>query len=225
MKGLKFLFQSWKKMPFFFWFGIVISLAMAVLPFVFHKETSAEEYMFPKMFIFFPSIYLTEIGLICGCRDIAGNKLVRSFPIAKELYAKSVPAFVMILTLGISAITVTAYFIFLGIVGADAAQFADTLIIGAIVIAPELIALGFLANIPGGGFFGVYVVALPIVLIATVGNKTVMRTGFGVSVLTAALIFAAVVAASTVLMFVAARWRYKKSNIKINSMVMNYETK
>lgn len=225
MKGLKFLFQSWKKMPFFFWFGIVSSLAMAVLPFIFHNETSAEEYMFPKMFIFFPSIYLTEIGLICGCRDIAGNKLVRSFPIAKELYAKSVPMYIMILTLGVSVITVTAYFIFLGIIGADAAQFADTLMIGAIVIAPELIASGFFANIPGGGVLGIYVVALPIVLIATIGGDTVMHTGFGVPVLTAALIFAAAVAVSVVLMFVIARRRYQKSNIKINNMVMNYETK
>lgn len=225
MKGLKFLFDSWKKMPFFFWFGIVFSLAIAVLPFVFHGETSAEEYLFPKIFIFVPAFFMTEIGLICGCRDIAANKLVRSFPIAKELYTKSVPSFVTILTLGVSAITVTAYFIFLGIIGADAAQFADTLIVGAIVIAPELITSGFFANIPGGGALVVYVVTLPIVLIATVGNGTVMRTGFGVSVLTAVPIFAVSVAASVALMFVIARWRYQKSNIKINNMVMNYETK
>ena len=225
MKGLKFLFQSWRKMTFFFWFGIVFSLVMAVLPFIFHNETSAEEYMFPKIFIFVPAFFMAEIGLICGCRDIDANKLVRSFPIAKELYTKSVPVFVMILTLGVSAITMTAYFIFLGIVGADAAQFADTLIIGAIVTAPELIASGFLANVPGGGLLGVYVVVLPIVLIATIGGDTVMRTGFGVPVLTAVLIFAVSVAVSTVLMFVIARWRYQKSNIKINNMIMNYETK
>ena len=212
-------------MTVFFWFGIVISLAFAVLPFVFHEETSAEDYLFPKIFIFMPALFMVEMGLICGCRDIAANKLVRSFPIAKELYTKSVPVFVMILTLGVSAVTVTAYFIFLGITGAGAAQFADTLIIGALVITPELIVSGFLANIPGGGVLGVYVMALPIVLIATIGGNTVMRTGFGVSVLTAVLIFAVSVAVSAVLMFVIARWRYQKSNIKINNMVMNYETK
>ena len=212
-------------MTFFFWFGIVFSLGAAVLPFIFHNAPNAEEYMFPKIFIYFPSLFLTEIGLICGCRDIAANKLVRSFPIAKELYTKSVPLFVMILTVGVSVITVTAYFIFLGITGAEAAQFADTLIIGALVIAPELIASGFLANIPGGGVLGVYVVALPIVLIATIGGNTVMRTGFGVSLLTAILIFAAAVAVSVALMFVIAGRRYQKSNIKINNMIMNYETK
>lgn len=212
-------------MPVFLWIGIVFSLAIAVMPFIFHEETSAEQYLFPKMFIFFPAFFMTEVGLICGCRDIAANKLVRSFPIAKDLYTKSVPAFVMILTLGVSAVTVTAYFIFLGIIGVDAAQFADTLIIGAIVLAPELIVSGFFANIPGGGVLGVYVMALPIVLIATVGGDTVMRTGFGVSVLAAALIFAVSIAVSAVLMFVIARRRYQKSNIKINNMIMNYETK
>lgn len=224
MKGLKFIFDSWKKMPFFFWFGIVFSLAFAVLPFVFHNDTSAEEYMFPKMFIFFPAFFMTEMGLICGCRDIAANKLVRSFPIAKELYTKSVPALVLILTFGVSAVTVTAYFIFLGIIGADASQFADTLIIGAFIIAPELITSVLFSHIPGGGLFCVYAAAVPIVLIATIGGDTIMRKGFGVPVLSAAVIFAAVVAVSAVLMFVIAKWRYQKSNVKINT-VINYDTK
>lgn len=211
-------------MPFFFWFGIVFSLAFAVLPFVFHNDTSAEEYMFPKMFIFFPAFFMTEMGLICGCRDIAANKLVRSFPIAKELYTKSVPALVLILTFGVSAVTVTAYFIFLGIIGADASQFADTLIIGAFIIAPELITSVLFSHIPGGGLFCVYAAAVPIVLIATIGGDTIMRKGFGVPVLSAAVIFAAVVAVSAVLMFVIAKWRYQKSNVKINT-VINYDTK
>ena len=225
MKGLKFLFQSWRKMTAFFWIGIALSLVFAVLPFIFNEEFSTEDYLFSKMFVFFPSFFMTELGLICGCRDIAANKLVRSFPIAKDLYTRSVPEFVMILTLGVSAVTVTAYFIFLGIIGADAAQFADTLIIGAMVIAPELIMSGFFANIPGGGVLGVYVVALPFVLISTIGGNTVMRTGFGVSVLTAVLIFAVSVAVSTAVMFVAANWRYRKSNVKIYNAAMNYETK
>lgn len=224
MKGLRFLFDSWRKMPICFWFGIVISLAFAVLPFIFHNETEIDEYMFPKMFIFFPAFFMTEMGLICGCRDIAANKLVRSFPIAKELYTKSVPMFVMILTLGISAVVVTAYFIFLGIIGAGAEQFADTLIVGAFIIAPELIASVLFAHIPGGGVLCVYVAALPIVLISTIGGDTVMRTGFGVPLPAAVLISAAAIAASAVLMFVIARWRYMTSTVKINNMV-NYETK
>lgn len=225
MKGLKFLFDSWKKMPLCFWFGIALSLVMAALPFILHDETSAEEYMFPKMFIFFPAFFMTEMGLICGCRDIAANKLVRSFPIAKELYTKSVPTFIMILTIGVSAVTVTAYFIFLGIIGADASQFADTLLIGTFIIAPELIVSILFSNIPAGGVACVYVAAPPVVLISTIGGDTVMRTGFGVPLPAAVLISAAAVAASAVLMFIIARRRYLKSNVKINNIIMNYETK
>lgn len=225
MKGLKFLFGSWKKMPFFFWFGIVISVIFAVLPFFFHEETSAEEYMFPKMFIFFPALFITEMGVICGCRDIAANKLVRSFPIAKELYTRSVPTFILLLTLGVSAVTVTAYFIFLGIIGAEEKQFADTLLFGAMMIAPILVTSGFLTNIPGGGVFFVYIATLPIVLISTIGGDTVMRMGFGVPLPAAALIFAAAILVSAVLMFVIANRRYIKSNVKINNAVLNYETK
>lgn len=224
MKGLKFIFESWRKMPFFFWFGIIFSIAVAVIPFIFHNETAADEYMMPKIFIFFPAFFMTEIGLICGCRDIAANKLVRSFPIAKALYTKSVPIFVMILMLGVSAVCVAAYFIFLGIIGAEAAQFADTLLTGAMIIAPELIVSALLANIPGGGVFTVYVAALPIVLVATIGGNTVMRAGFGVPLPAAALISAAVIAVSAVLMFVISNRRYIKSNVKINTIV-NYDTK
>ncbi len=225
MKGLRFLFDSWKKMPFLFWFSITVSLASAVMPFIFRNEPSAEEYMFPKMFIFFPAFFMTEMGLICGCRDIAANKLVRSFPIAKELYTKSVPTFIMILTIGVSAVTVTAYFIFLGIIGADASQFADTLLIGTFIIAPELIVSILFSNIPAGGVACVYVAALPIVLISTIGGDTVMRMGFGVSLPIAAVIFAAAVIVSAALMFVIAKWRYIRSNVKINNAVINYETK
>ena len=225
MKGLRFLFDSWKKMPFLFWFSITVSLASAVMPFIFRNEPSAEEYMFPKMFIFFPTFFMTEMGLICGCRDIAANKLVRSFPIAKELYTKSVPIFIMLVTLGFSAVTVTAYFIFLGIIGADASQFADTLLIGTFIIAPELIVSILFSNIPAGGVACVYVAAPPVVRISTIGGDTVMRTGFGVPLPAAVLISAAAVAASAVLMFIIARRRYLKSNVKINNIIMNYETK
>lgn len=223
MKGLKFLFNSWRSMSFFFWFAAVFSLAFAVLPFFFHEAHGGEDYLFPKIFIFFPSFMMAEIGLICGCRDIAANKLVRSFPIAKELYTKSVPLYVLLLTLGISAIVMAAYFIFLGIIGAEECHFADTLLISALFIAPMLITSAFFASVPGGGLLCVYAAALPIVLIATVGDDTVMRDGFGYSFPAAALISAALIAAGAALMFLIVRRRFRTSNFR-SAPVMNYDT-
>lgn len=225
MKGLKFIIQSWRRMAVFFWIGVVFSLIFAVLPFFFHEEASSEDYLFPKVFIFFPSFFMMELGVICGCRDIAANRLVRSFPIAKELYTKSVPTFVVLLMLGVSAVSVTAYFIFLGIIGAEEKHFADTLIIGAIITAPVFASASFFTNIPGGGMFCVYIAVLPIVIMATVGSDTVMREGFGLSLPAAAAVSAALIIVSAALMFVIANRRFKKSNIRINNMAMNYETK
>ncbi len=225
MKGLKFLFKSWIKMPFFFWFSIIFSAAFLVLPFVLHEEVGSEDYLAPKMFLFFPSMFMSELGLICGCRDIAANKLVRSFPIAKELYTRSVPAFVMLITLGISAVSVGAYFIFLGIIGAEAVQFSDVLIIGAIICFSQLLVSSFLTTMLGGGVLAVYFVAAPMVAITVMDSKNLTHSGFGVPVWAAVLIFVAAAAAGTVLLFAISARRYKTLNVKINNNAINYATK
>ena len=93
---------------------------------------------------------------------------------------------------------------------------SDTLMIGAFIIAPEFIVSVLFSNIPAGGMVCVYVAALPIVLISTIGGDTVMRMGFGVSLPIAAVIFAAAV---------IAKWRYIRSNVKINGAVINYEAR
>lgn len=225
MKGLKFLFASWKKMPVFFWLGLGMSAVFAVLPFVMHETLGSEDYLYPKIFLFFPSFFMAEIGLICGCRDIAANKLVRSFPIAKELYTKAVPTFILILTLGLSIVVMLAYFVFLGIIGAEECQFADTLIIAALIIVPELVFSPFFTLIPGGGAIMIYFVMAPTVVMSFVGTHTLMFKGFGLPLWAAALIFTAATAVSVVLLYRIAAWRYIKSNIKINNPIINYETK
>jgi len=224
MKGLKFLFKSWTKMPLFFWFSIIFSAVFLVLPFVLHEDPGSEDYLYPKMFLFFPSLFLVELGLICGCRDVNANKLVRSFPIAKELYTRSIPAFITLLTLGVSAVSVGAYFVFLGIIGAEAFQFADVLIVGAIVCFMLLLASAFLTTMLGGGVLAVYFAAAPMVAV-TIVNGGLIPNGFGVPLWAAALIFAASAAAGTVLLFAISARRYKTLNVKINNTAMNYETK
>lgn len=225
MKGLKFLFASWKKMPVFFWLGLGMSAVFLVLPFVMHETLGSEDYLYPKIFLFFPSFFMAEIGLICGCRDIAANKLVRSFPIARELYTKAVPTFILILTLGISIVVMLAYFVFLGIIGAEERQFADTLIIATLIIVPELIAPPFFTTTPGGGAIMIYFVMAPIVVVSMIGAHTTMHMGFDLPLWAAALIFTVSAAVSVMLLYRIAAWRYIKSNIKINNPIINYETK
>ncbi|GEM_PF-4482332 len=225
MKGLKFLFASWRKMPIFFWLSIVISAASAVLPFVFHEVMGNEDYLFPKIFLFFPSVFMSELGMICGCRDVAANKLVRSLPIAKELYTRSVPTFVLILSLGISIVMMIAYFIFLGIIGAEEFQFADVLIVGAIICCFQLSLSAFLTTLLGGGVLAVYAVIGPIIIVLIAGDGIFIRSGFGVPVWAAALIFTAAAAVGTVILYAVSARRFRTMNVKIANSALQYENK
>lgn len=223
MRGLKLLFKSWYKMPVFFWAVVVFSAAGGTLPFFAHEVLGNEEYLFPKMFLFFPMILLTEIGLICGCRDIGGNRLMRSVPIAKELYTKAVPTFITTLIVGISAVMLTAYFIFLGIIGAEQGQFSDTLICGTIFCLPTLIISPLVVRIPGGGVLAVYAVFLPAIIVVLIGGDKVQASGFGIPLWAAAAIFAAAVIVGVGFAFWISAVRFKKSNVKIVQQQMPVE--
>lgn len=220
MRGLKFLLKSWTGMPAFVWITVIMSVGGAVLPFVFHEEFGSDDYLMPKLFLFFPALLCTEIGVICGCRSISANKLVRSMPIAKELYSRAVPLFVVIFTVGVSAVMIAAYFIFLGIIGAESCEFADTLICGAIICFLMLAFSAPVARIPGGGVLVVYAVFVPFALMLVIGGDKLQSQGFGVSLGAAVIIFIAAIAAGSAFAFWISAVRYKKSNYKVYNTMM-----
>lgn len=223
MRGLKLLFKSWYNMRAFFWIAIVLSLAGGSLPFFMHEALGSEDYIMPKMFIFFPMIMFTELGLICGCQNICANRLMRSVPIAKELYTRAVPTFIIILTVGVSAVFVIAYFIFLGVIGAEEQHFSDTLVCGVIFFLPMLVLSPLAARVPGGGLMAIYAVFLPVFIVIFIGGDKLKETGFGLPLWAAAAIFAAVLAVGIVFAFWISAVRYKKSNIKIAQTQMPVE--
>lgn len=215
MRGLKLLFNSWYKMKFLFWAMLVLAVLIGIMPFFEHEALGSDDYLFPKMFLFFPIILLAEVGLICGCRDICANRLMRSVPIAKELYTRSVPVFITVMVVGSSAVMMTAYFIFLGVIGAEISQFSDTLICGALFCLPILILSPFAARVTAGGVIIVYALFLPAVAVVIIGGDKVQSSGFGLPLWAAAAIFAASLAVGTWFAFWISAVRYKKSNIKI----------
>lgn len=218
-RGLKILFKSWLGMRFFFWFSIVLTAGSMVLVFFFNEAPGAEDYLFQKLFVGFPPLLCTELGLICGCRNLPANKLVRSMPIAKELYSISVPTFIVILTLGVSAVMITPYFIFLGIIGAEESQFADTLICMLFFVIPMLIVSPFVARIAGGGMLVVYAAIIPIVALVLIGGDQVQQNGFGLPIGSAAAILIGTVAVGTAFAYWISLVLFKKSNVKINNAV------
>lgn len=220
MRGLKILFKSWLGMRFFFWFSIVLTVGSMMFVFIFNEAPGADDYLPQKLFVGFPSLICTELGLICGCRNLPANKLVRSMPIAKELYSKAVPTFIVILTLGVSAVMITPYFIFLGVIGAEECQFSDTLVCMLFFVIPMLIISPFVARIAGGGVLVVYAVIIPILALVLIGGKTVQANGFGLPIGAAAALLAGAVAAGTVFAYWISALLFKRSNVKINNVIV-----
>lgn len=219
MRGLKILFKSWMGMRFFFWFSIVLTVGSMMFVFFFNEAPGADDYLFQKLFTGIPPLLCTELGLICGCRNLPANKLLRSMPIAKELFSRSVPTYIVILTLGVSAVMVMPYFIFLGIIGAEENQFSDTLICMLFFVIPMLIVSPFVARVPGGGMLVVYAAIIPIVAVALIGGDRVQQNGFGLPVGTAAAILAGFVAVGTAFVYWISGVLYRKSNVRINNAV------
>lgn len=215
MRGLKFLFKDLAAMRVFFWLTIVITAGSMVLMFFFNTEVGSEDYLFQKMFVSFPAMFTTELGLICGCRNLPGNKLVRSFPIARSLYTRVVPTYVVILSLGVTAFVMTVDFIYLGIIGAEECQFADTLICAAVVLPPMIMVSAPAARVPAGGLLDVYVVMIPVLAVVWIGGKNLTENGFGLPLSAAAAIFAGAILIAVAFAFWISAVLYKKSNVKI----------
>ncbi|MDE6725212.1 MAG: hypothetical protein K2J79_06370, partial [Ruminiclostridium sp.] len=156
-------------------FLILFSMAIEVLPFVFHENLGSEDYLFPKAALFFASMILTAITAIIILRDLLGNKLVHSLPISKKLCTRSIPTFTAFLILGLSIVFIGVYFVFLGSINAETAQYSDTLIMGAAICGSLL----FFSSVLMQNFAGIivlgYVASLPTIALILLSDDTVKQ--------------------------------------------------
>ncbi len=216
MRGLKLLFREWRSFPIFLHiFCGLCAIGLALIPFIMHEPLGSEDYIVCKVFLFSMPFFMTMLGSICATRVLWGNKLTRSLPIAKQLYTRSVPAFILILTVGLSCVMTAAYFIFLKSIGAETAHYADALICGAVMNLPTLIAMPIIADMPNGGVMSIWLCYLPIWGFVGFSGKHYKETGFGLSLPVSAAIFAAVVILGGVWTFVISGVKYKHANVKI----------
>lgn len=198
-------------------FVLLFSLVSAVLPFVAHEHIGSEDYLFPKIFVFFPSVFLTEMTIIFLIRDFAGNKFVRSMPIAKQVYTRSLPSLIVILTLGLSTVLMGCYFVFLKCIGAEIGQFSDTLLLGAVVCGSLLFFAPVFTQSPAGGVIMIYLASLPIVAAIFLMDGLQKSFGFGVPLYISITIFLLTAALGTVWAFFYSSQRYKKKDGKFLS--------
>lgn len=198
-----------------------IVLIFGILPFICHEEIGNEEYMLPKAFLFTPSVILIELCTLCISRDIGGNKLIRSSPIAKKLYTKSLPAALSIFTVGFSTIIIGIYFVYLAAIGAEISHFSDTLIIGAIVVGSLLFFAPTLMETPAGGVFMVYVAVLPLIAVFLLVGKETKLNGFGIPLYLSAIIYLLAAILGTIWGFSICTSIFKKNDVKLAAQVAN----
>lgn len=204
------MLNSWKRMPKGLTIFVgVLTLAAEVLPFVFHEPLGEEDYMFPKIFLFFGMVIFVCMFAIASGGEMSMNKFVRSMPMAKELYTRSAPMFI-VMSVGVQTIIMGAYFVFLGIKGAEATQFSDTLILGAVVCGSMMLFMPVTFPVPMGGLLGMYAVFAPIGITLFMLKKDVKLYGFNAPLPLAIGIFAAALILGTVWAFKISEARFRK---------------
>lgn len=198
-------------------FVLLFSLVSAVLPYAAHEHIGSEDYLFPKIFVFFPSMFLTEMTIIFLIRDFAGNKFVRSMPIAKQVYTRSLPSLIVVLTLGLSTVLMGCYFVFLKCIGAEVGQFSDTLLLGTVVCGSLLFFAPVFTQSPAGGVIMIYLASLPLVAAIFLMDGLQKSFGFGVPLHISIIIFLLAAVLGTMWAFFYSSQRYKKKDGKFFS--------
>lgn len=216
--GFNFIKESFLRTPkSLMVFVLLFSLVSAVLPYAAHEHIGSEDYLFPKIFVFFPSAFLTEMTIIFLIRDFAGNKFVRSMPIAKQVYTRSLPSIIVALTLGLPTVLMGCYFVFLKCIGAEVGQFSDTLLLGAVVCGSLLFFAPVFTQSPAGGVIMIYLASLPLVAAILLMDGLQKSFGFGVPLYISIIIFLLTAILGTMWAFFYSSQRYKKKDGKFLS--------
>lgn len=212
MRGLRYIFNSIKRT----WIAILISstfgIAIAILPFVFHEDLGSENYIFPKAFLVFTALYFAGITIMIGCRDISQNKLAPSYPIAREMYTKSVPIFISLMTTISMFIFIGVYFIFLWSISAETVQFSDTLMIACITCGTFFLCAPILIKIQVGVISAIYISIIPLVGIVMFAGAE--SDGFELPIWISAVIFIGVIIVGTAWTFVISKVLYRHRSVK-----------
>lgn len=186
--------------------GSAFGIAISVPSFVFHEELGSEDYIYPKAFLVFVAVFFMILTIGNGCCDLSQNKLAPSYPIARELYTKSMPAFISAVTIGITAVLIGAYFLFLGSIGAEKVQFADTLTIAGIVCGTFLLGSPIIMRFPLNGITLLYIPMVPLgIAVILAGAKS---NGFGLPIWVGASVLLGAFAIGSVWCFVISKIMY-----------------
>ncbi len=221
MRGFKFMMNSRKRMPkALIIFVALLAAAVEILPFVFHEPLGKDDYMLPKVFLFFGAVFVMCLFGIAVSGELTMSKLVRSMPIAKELYTRYVPVFI-VLCEAAQTVVMLVYLIFLGAKGAELTQFSDTLIIGSIVSGSALLFMPVAYTVPMGTLLGLYVNIAPIGVFIMLLKKETKLNGLNLPLPLAIGAYAAALVFGSVWAFWISGVRFKRSNVKVYNTIVD----
>lgn len=218
MTGLKFLLNSIRSHPILMPITVILAAASAVIPFAMNEPLGNKEYLFPKTAVFYPSFALTCIVMIILSVELTSNKSVRSLPIAKELYTRSLPILLITLTYGSAAPVMGVYMIYLSALGCSAAEFSDTLTVGAVFVFLTLVVNTLMEFVLLGGLYSVYLVFLPMIGIILLFPDEIKSKGFGITLEISVGLFAVSAVVGGVFCFWWSSFKFCRSNVKIPPM-------
>lgn len=221
MRGLRYIFHNLRHIPISMLVVSLLGIMVLIMPFAFHEELGSEDYIYPKLFISVTAVFFAILSILSGCRDISQNKLVASFPFAKELYTKSVPIFIVMSTLIANLILVGAYFIFLGNLDVESVHFSDTLVCAGITSGTFLLCSPLLVKFSGGGvLMCVYIPAIPSVgMVIFTGARS---DGFELPIWVSIEIFISAIIIGTVWTFIISKVLYHRRKVKQQTTMCIY---
>ncbi len=214
MKGLEFLFKRTFSRKTSMIISAVVAIAMTVLVIVQHEPVGEDsDYLMCKAAMHLGFCFFTLFAMMFATSEINGNRLMRSCPISKELRLKSVPIYSSIMGIGTTVLVNLIYSVFIIATNQPSVNISDMIIVSL----PFLFcytALGTVyMNMNYGSVFMIYLY-IPIGCVGFLIPKETWQYGFGVDLLPAVLIFAAVAAVSVAASFMIARLFYNKSDFK-----------
>lgn len=210
-----FLMQTFARIPkWVMALLLLFTAASALLPYLAHEHIGNEDYLFPKVFLFFPAMLLIEIMMILFIGNFTANKFVRSMPIARQLYTRTLPAFLTFFSLGLPIVLTGAYFVFLTNIHVRIGQFSDTLIIAAIICGSMLFLAPVLSDNPAGGVIMIYTSSIPVVVVLVFADSMTKRFGFNIPMYLSVIIFISVAVLGTAWGFYYCSRRYRKNDGK-----------
>ncbi len=214
MRGLEYLFKSWLRCKWCVFITVVLFVGLLVVCCVGREELGSEDYLMSMAFLPIVPYCVLVMATTVGFVSINGCRLIRSSPIAKELYTRSVPMFIIGLTLGSLVIAVGVFFVVVMAHGGSAAYLSDALIFMAIGSGMNIIGYSLLSRMMFGGIIGVYVTMFPYVGIILMLGEDIKHNGFGLPVWVSALIFAGAVIVSSAISFIVCGIYFRKLNFK-----------